>query len=113
MQLICGVVAGGVAGTLVTPLDIVKMRVLGGHGGRSVGQVIKKVAEEEGADILTKGSFSISIIRNSLDKGIQVWVYGDVEVQNLKLSPPLFELVDSVFVINNKVLMEILLISAV
>lgn len=78
-QLICGVVAGGVAGTLVTPLDIVKMRVLGGHGGRSVGQVIKKVAEEEGADILTKGSFSISIIRNSLDKGIQFATYEAVK----------------------------------
>ncbi|KAG0626772.1 hypothetical protein M758_2G150500 [Ceratodon purpureus] len=70
-QLLCGIVAGGVAGTLITPLEIIKTRVMGGQGGRTVGQVVKKVTQEEGVQSVMQGSLSISIIRTALEKGVQ------------------------------------------
>ncbi|KAG0587828.1 hypothetical protein KC19_2G194400 [Ceratodon purpureus] len=70
-QLLCGIVAGGVAGTLITPLEIIKTRVMGGQGGRTVGQVVNKVTQVEGVQSVMQGSFSISIIKTALEKGIQ------------------------------------------
>lgn len=75
IQLLCGIVAGGVAGTLITPLDIVKTRVLAGRGGHSVGQVVNRVTQVEGIQSLMQGSFTISTIRTALDKGVQVRIY--------------------------------------
>lgn len=52
---------------------------MGGQGGRTVGQVVNRVAQVEGVQSVMKGSLSISIIRTALDKGVQVWVLeGDV-----------------------------------
>ena len=80
MQLLCGIVAGGVAGTLITPLEIIKTRVMGGQGGRTVGQVVNKVTQVEGVQSVMQGSFSISIIKTALEKGIQVWVLCELEI---------------------------------
>lgn len=72
MKLLCGIVAGGVAGTVVTPLDVVKTRVLAGSGGHTLGQVVNRVTQVEGVQSVMKGSLVISIIRQALDKGVQV-----------------------------------------
>jgi len=78
-QLLCGIVAGGVAGTLVTPLEIIKTRVMGGQGGRTVGQVIHRVTEVEGIKSVLGGSLTISIIRTALDKGVQFTTFEAVK----------------------------------
>ena len=64
------------AGTLITPLEIIKTRVMGGQGGRTVGQVVNRVTQEEGIQSVMLMSFSISVIRTALDKGVQVWFLG-------------------------------------
>jgi len=69
---LCGIVAGGVAGTLITPLEIIKTRVMGGQGGRTIGQVVHRVTEVEGVQSVLSVSFSIGILRSALDKGVQV-----------------------------------------
>jgi len=70
-QLLCGVAAGAVAGTLVTPLEIIKTRVMAGAGGRTVGQVVETVTKKEGIQSVMNVSLTISIIRTALDKGVQ------------------------------------------
>lgn len=62
------------AGTLVTPLEIIKTRVMGGQGGRTIGQVVNRVTQVEGVQSVMNASFTISIIRTAIDKGVQVWV---------------------------------------
>lgn len=72
IQLLCGIVAGGVAGTVIIPLDIVKTRVLAGRGGHSVGQVVNSITQVEGVQSVMQGGFTISTIRTALDRGVQV-----------------------------------------
>lgn len=75
VQLLCGVAAGAVAGTLVTPLEIIKTRVMAGAGGRTIGQVVETVAKKEGIQSVMTASLTISIIRTAIDKGVQVSIH--------------------------------------
>lgn len=49
-----------------------KTRVLAGQGGRTTAQVVNQVAHVEGAGSVMKGGVVIGIVRQALEKGVQV-----------------------------------------
>ncbi|CAK9232829.1 unnamed protein product [Sphagnum troendelagicum] len=74
-QLLCGIIAGGIAGTAILPFEIVKTRVLAGQGGHTTAQVVNQVVHVEGAGSVMKGGVVIGIIRQALEKGVQFTTY--------------------------------------
>ncbi|BBN17181.1 hypothetical protein MPTK1_7g12620 [Marchantia polymorpha subsp. ruderalis] len=78
-QLLCGVIAGAVASTVVVPFDVLQSKVIAGQGGRSLGQVVSTVAREEGLQSLMKGSLNFNIIKNGIEKGLQFTIFEAVK----------------------------------
>ena len=56
----------------VSPFEVVHTRVVAEHGGRSVSEVLKRVAKLEGIESLMKGNLKVSLFATSLQKGVQV-----------------------------------------
>ncbi|KAJ7260038.1 hypothetical protein O6H91_09G035100 [Diphasiastrum complanatum] len=78
-QLLCGIIAGGVASTAVTPFEIIRTRTIAGDGGKSAVEVLKTVIKHEGWQSIMQGSLLISMFQSSLQKGIQFFVYEAVK----------------------------------
>ncbi|CAM6099336.1 unnamed protein product [Calypogeia fissa] len=74
-NLLCGILAGAVAATLVTPFDIVRTRIVAGQGGQTAAQVVSTVAQEEGLQSLFKGSLPINLVKNGFEKGLQFMTF--------------------------------------
>ena len=72
VQLVCGIIAGTVASFAVSPFEVVHTRVVAEHGGRSVWEVLQRVAKFEGIESLLKGNLKVSLFATSLQKGVQV-----------------------------------------
>lgn len=80
-NLLCGVLAGAVASTVIVPFDVVRTRAIAGQGGQTVGEVVSNVARHEGLQTLFKGKLSFNIPKNAIEKGLQFTTFEFVKRQ--------------------------------
>eukprot|EP00246_Nothoceros_aenigmaticus_P004276 TRINITY_DN15762_c0_g1_i1.p1 TRINITY_DN15762_c0_g1~~TRINITY_DN15762_c0_g1_i1.p1 ORF type:complete len:487 (+),score=49.01 TRINITY_DN15762_c0_g1_i1:81-1541(+) len=70
-QLICGIISGAVAGTAVSPFEILRTRVVAKRGGENAAQVLETASRTEGLETFMHGSLIIATVKCTLEKGVQ------------------------------------------
>eukprot|EP00850_Spirogloea_muscicola_P014707 SM000107S14073 [mRNA] locus=s107:395748:397164:+ [translate_table: standard] len=74
-QLVCGVLAGGVAGALVNPLEVLRARAVASAGGGSAAEVLGTLLKRGQQGRVASVDLRVGIARAALSKGAQFVTY--------------------------------------